>query len=56
MAPGGLVFKKDDSIETYYKIYNQELVAIAEAFKTWRHYLKGCKYEVLVFINHNNLQ
>ncbi len=42
--------------ETRYKTHNQELLAIVDAFKTWRHYLKGCKYEVLVLIDHNNLQ
>ena len=43
-------------VETYYKIYDQELLAIVEAFKTWRHYLKGYKYEVFVLIDHNNLR
>ncbi len=41
--------------KTWYKIHNQELLAIVKVFKTWRHYLKGCKYEVLVLTNHNNL-
>lgn len=41
--------------ETQYKTYNQELLAIIEAFKTWRHYLQDCKYKVLVFTNYNNL-
>ena len=41
--------------ETQYKTHNGELLAIIEAFKTWRHYLEGCKYKVLVFTNHNNL-
>ncbi len=41
--------------ETWYKTYNQELLAIVEAFKTWHHYLEGCKYEVLIFTGHNNL-
>ena len=43
------------SAETQYKTHNGELLAIIEAFKTWRHYLEGCKHEVLVFTNHNNL-
>lgn len=30
-------------------------MAIVEAFKTWRHYLEGCKHEVLVLTDHNNL-
>ena len=42
--------------ETRYETYNGELLAIVEAFKTWRHYLKGCKHEVLVLTDHNNLR
>ena len=30
------------------------LLVIVEAFKTWRHDLKGCKYEVFILTNHNN--
>ena len=47
--------RKMISAETRYKTYNAELLAIVEAFKTWRHYLEGCKHEVLVLIDHNNL-
>ena len=47
--------KKMISAETQYKTHNSELLAIVEAFKTWQRYLEGCKYKVLVFINHNNL-
>ena len=42
--------------ETRYKTHDQELLAIVEAFKTWRHYLEGCKFEVLVLTDHNNLR
>lgn len=41
--------------ETKYKTHNQELLAIIEAFKTWRQYLKGYKCKVLIFIDYNNL-
>ena len=41
--------------KTYYKIHNGELLAIVEAFKTWRHYLERCKYKVFVLIDYNNL-
>ena len=34
--------------KTRYKTYNNELLAIIEAFKTWRHYLKGCKYKIFI--------
>ena len=42
--------------KTRYETYNSEFSAIVEAFKTWRHYRKGCKHKVLVLIDHNNLQ
>ncbi len=42
--------------KTRYEMHNSELLAIVEAFKTWRHYLEGCKHEVLVFTDHNNLR
>ena len=41
--------------ETWYKTHDQELLAIVEAFKTWRHYLEDYKFEVFVLIHHNNL-
>ncbi len=42
--------------ETRYETHNQELLAIVEVFKTWRLYLEGCKYEVLILTDHNNLR
>ena len=54
--PAAFFFRKMILAKTWYKIYNGELLAIIEAFKTWRHYFKGCKYKVLVLTNHNNLQ
>ena len=42
-------------VETRYKTYNNEFLAIVEAFKTWHYYLKSCKHEVFVFMDHNNL-
>ena len=41
--------------ETRYETHNGELLAIVEAFKTWRHYLEGSQHEVLVLTDHNNL-
>ena len=43
------------SAKTCFKTYNQELLAIVKDFKTRRHYLKSCKYEVFIFTNHNSL-
>ncbi len=42
--------------KTGYETHNQEFVAIIEAFKTWCHYLKGCKHKVFVLNDHNNLR
>ncbi len=39
-----------------YETHDQELLANIEAFKTWRHFLEGCKYKVLVFTDYNNLR
>ena len=41
--------------ETWYETHDEKLLAIVEAFKTWRHYLESCKHEVFVFTNYSNL-
>lgn len=40
--------------KTQYKTYEQKLLAIVNPFKTWCHYVKGCKFEILIFTDHNN--
>ena len=42
-------------VETRYKTYDGELLAIVKAFQTWQQYLEGYKHKVLVLTNHNNL-
>ena len=42
--------------ETRYETHDGELLAIVEAFKTWRHYLEGSRHEVFVLTDHNNLR
>ncbi len=42
--------------ETRYETHNDELITIVEVYKTWRYYLEGCKHEVLILTNYNNLQ
>lgn len=37
-----------------YKTHNGKFLAIVKTFKTWWHYLKNCKYKILVFINYKN--
>ena len=42
-------------VKTRYKTHNNKLLTIVITFKTWRYYLKSCKNNNFVFINHNNL-
>ena len=42
--------------KTWYETHDGELLAIVEAFKTWRHYLEDCKHKVFMLTDHNNLQ
>ena len=54
--PVAFFSRKMIPVETRYKTHDGELLAIVEAFKTWRHYLEGCKHEVLVLTDYNNLR
>ena len=54
--PVAYFLRKIIPAETWYKTYNGKLLAIVEALKTWRHYLKGCKHKVLVLTDYNNLR
>ncbi len=40
--------------EIQYETYDGKLLAIVEAFKTWRHYLEGCKHEIFILMDYNN--
>lgn len=42
--------------ETQYKTHDDKLLVIVETFKSWKHYLEGYKYEVLILIDYNDLQ
>ena len=54
--PMAYFLKKIIPSEIWYETHNGKLLAIIEAFKTWRHYLKVCKHKVLVLTDHNNLR
>ena len=41
--------------ETNYDVHDKELMAIYDAFKHWRHYLKGAGTPIDVITNHRNL-
>jgi hypothetical protein len=42
--------------ELNYDTHDKELMAIYEAFKTWRHYLEGTKIPIDVITDHKNLE
>ena len=48
--------KKMISAKTWYETHDGKLLAIIKVFKMWRHYLKGCKHEVLILTDNNNLR
>ena len=54
--PVAFFFRKMIPAETRYETHDGELLAIVEAFKTWRYYLEGSRHEVLVLTDHNNLR
>lgn len=45
--------KKMLPAETKYPVHEQELLAIVEALKTWRHFLYGKKFKVIT--DHHSL-
>jgi len=49
-------FKKHNSIECNYKIYNKELMIIVYAFKEWCSELKDFICFVKIIINYKNLE
>ena len=42
--------------ELNYDVHDKELLAIFEAFRSWRHYLEGTPLPVDVVTNHKNLE
>ena len=45
MASNSFFFlRKTILVETQYKTYDSQFLAIIEAFKKWQYYLKDCKY------------
>lgn len=42
--------------ETNYDTFDQELLAIVESFKHWRHYVEGSRFPIEVLTDHNNLR
>ena len=49
-------FKKHNSAECNYEIYDKELMIIVCTFKEWRSELKSSTYYINVFTDHKNLE
>ena len=45
-----------DQQQRGWDVYDRELFAVVEALKVWHRYLTGAKHQVLVQMDHNNLQ
>src|SRR5882757_2211124 len=69
-ATGGVLMQKDGNgdlhpcsylstsfspAEKNYQIYDRELLAIIRALETWRHYLLGSEFPVIIHTDHKNL-
>ncbi|EDN03595.1 hypothetical protein HCAG_01460 [Histoplasma mississippiense (nom. inval.)] len=54
--PVAFFSKKLSLTQRRYDTHDQEMLAIVESFKIWRHYLQGCKYPVQVLTDHANLR
>ena len=48
--------RKLSPAEVNYETHDQELLAIVESFKQWRHYLEGAQHTIRVLSDHNNLR
>ena len=49
-------FKKHNSAECNYEIYDKELMTIVCTFKEWRSELKGSTYSINVITDYKNLE
>ena len=61
-APRGLCWnpvafhsRKLHDAESRYPVHDKELLAIVDAFRVWKSYLEGTKYQVQVLSDHKNL-
>lgn len=56
LQPIAFLSKKMQAAETRYPVHEQELLAIIHALGTWRHYLLGSRFKVIVRTDHKSLQ
>lgn len=56
LQPIAFLSKKMLPAETRYPVHEQELLAIIHALSSWRHYLSGTKFSVVIKTDHKSLQ
>jgi hypothetical protein len=56
LQPIAFLSKKMLDAETRYPVHEQELLAIIHSLGTWRHYLHGSKFKIVVKTDHKSLQ
>jgi hypothetical protein len=55
LRPIAFYSRKMTAPKKNYNIHNKELLAVVEAFREWRVYLKGLAHTVEVYMDHKNL-
>jgi len=56
LLPINFHFHKFSPTKINYEIHDKELLAIMDAFEEWCHLLKGVQHEIIVYLDHKNLQ
>jgi hypothetical protein len=56
LQPIAFLSKKMLPAETRYPVHEQELLAIIHSLGTWRHYLAGSKFKIVIKTDHKSLQ
>jgi len=48
--------RKMDKAEINYEIHDKEMLAVVSAFKKWRRYLEGVRFQIIVYTDQKNLE
>jgi len=48
--------RKMDKAKINYEIHNKEMLAVVSAFKEWRRYLEGARFQIIMYTDHKNLE
>jgi hypothetical protein len=43
-------------VKINYKIHDKKLLAIMDAFEEWCHLFEGAQHEIIMYLDHKNLQ